>query len=81
MGPVAGVVDEDHEGDGEAAEDVYGEDSCGGGGGLGEWDCGGGLGCYGHCVHHRSVGVGWDRGNVEPLHPARRKLRKADPAR
>ena len=27
VGPVAGVVDEDHEGDGEAAEDVDGEDS------------------------------------------------------
>ena len=27
VGPVAGVVDEDHEGDGEAAEDVDGEDA------------------------------------------------------
>jgi hypothetical protein len=25
--PVAGVIDEDHEGDGEAAEDVDGEDT------------------------------------------------------
>jgi hypothetical protein len=24
VGPVAGIVDQDHEGDGEAAEDVYG---------------------------------------------------------
>ena len=29
VGPVAGVVDEDHEGDGEAAEDVDGEDAIG----------------------------------------------------
>lgn len=31
LGPVAGVVDEDHEGDGDAAEDVDGEDAVGGG--------------------------------------------------
>ncbi len=63
VGPVAGVVDEDHEGDGEAAEDVDGEDTWWGRDGL-RWDCGGGLECYRHCVHLRSVGVGWDRGNV-----------------
>ena len=34
VGPVAGVVDEDHEGDGEAAEDVDGEDAI--------WGCRGG---------------------------------------
>jgi|SRR5579862_465524 len=40
VGPVAGVVDENHEGDGEAAEDVDGEDSVGRGGagdGSGHW--------------------------------------------
>ena len=36
VGPVAGIVDEDHEGDGEAAEDVDGEDAGGSGGGGGD---------------------------------------------
>jgi len=30
VGPVSGIVDEDHEGDGDAAEDVDGEDAGGG---------------------------------------------------
>ena len=38
VGPVAGVVDEDHEGDGDAAEDVDGEDALAG---AGDGDCGG----------------------------------------
>jgi hypothetical protein len=78
VGPVAGVVDEDHEGDGEAAEDVDGEDSWWGRDGLWEWWGGGGLECYRHCVHLRSVGVGWDRGNVEGFAPARGSYRNAD---
>ncbi len=35
VGPVAGIVDEDHEGDGEAAKDVDGEDA--GGCWAGRW--------------------------------------------
>ncbi len=31
VGPVAGIVDQDHEGDGEAAQDVDGEDAAEGG--------------------------------------------------
>ena len=30
VGPVAGIVDQNHEGDGDASQDIYGQDTTGG---------------------------------------------------
>src|SRR6202044_3495580 len=50
--PIAGIVDQDHEGDGDAAEEVDGEDARWSGNGvLGLLGCGGWKD-GGHCDHH-----------------------------